>query len=340
MILRCLSRLKGSASTCFCIIRKTNENEYLKQTQQSLQTIKMLAIDDFLGEITCLSSTRGNPGSTFSITLSAQPSSPICRIAFGLVCIDTIITRSLDSISFSCLVPDLLLCGWPSLNVPVFLVTADSSIFVTEFNYLDQVDLLSFISSDFEDQLIKSVISDQDFSPFEPIFNDHNEPRSAFSRQFQQNLYSPSSSRFSFDFNPADLVENWTECELLSYRKIVTLARSQVGSTSIIGLCFDARSTETFQFSLIKNDDFFYISSVDVIALFEFIHSRVDSQKRLRVRRILEEFRPTLVEKGTEWYTRFMDYKNPRPRKVAKNTKVFEWKNVPAMMVKIEGYLV
>ena len=134
-----------------------------------------------------------------------------------------------------------------------------------------------------------------------------------------------------------ETVLNWTNAEHEQGRRIVTLTKSKQNNCILVSL---SNVYPQIQVSIIKFEGMFYVSSVDVILLYEFISdSLIDNQKRIRVRRILEEFKPLLCKKGTDFYRRVMEYSNPKPRKVEKSTKMFEWKYIVSILAKMDSYL-
>lgn len=88
-----------------------------------------------------------------------------------------------------------------------------------------------------------------------------------------------------------------------------------------------------------------YITSVDAILLLEaLVACRFSIEEKNRIRRNLEGFHPETVHKhsgGSEdFFRRIMNFKDPKPRTIAKDVKTFSWKVLEHALCKvIEKYV-
>ncbi|KAG8213786.1 hypothetical protein J3R82DRAFT_10498 [Butyriboletus roseoflavus] len=82
------------------------------------------------------------------------------------------------------------------------------------------------------------------------------------------------------------------------------------------------------------------VTSVDIIHLLQrLVDADFEVDEKNRIRRNLEGLRPTTVSKtrpGFEsFFQRIMDFPEPKPRKIEKDVKVFDWKLLPHALDKI-----
>lgn len=83
-----------------------------------------------------------------------------------------------------------------------------------------------------------------------------------------------------------------------------------------------------------------YFTSVDVIYLLENLMStRYTTEEKNRIRRNLESFKPTTLQKNEgqwqEFYAHIMNYPAPKPRNIDKGLKVFPWMHLEPALKKI-----
>ncbi|ORZ02822.1 hypothetical protein BCR43DRAFT_432104 [Syncephalastrum racemosum] len=83
------------------------------------------------------------------------------------------------------------------------------------------------------------------------------------------------------------------------------------------------------------------ITSVDVLILLEILLELDLSRKedKNRLRRNLEKYKPITVYKADQSmnpaFYQIMSYKNPKPRNIEKDIKIFPWSLVPTMLINI-----
>lgn len=85
-----------------------------------------------------------------------------------------------------------------------------------------------------------------------------------------------------------------------------------------------------------------YFTSVDVIYLLEcLMTTRYTTEEKNRIRRNLESFKPTTLQKNEgqwqDFYAHIMNYPNPKPRNIDKGLKVFPWAHLEQALKKIFG---
>ncbi|KAG9316450.1 hypothetical protein JVU11DRAFT_2484 [Chiua virens] len=126
----------------------------------------------------------------------------------------------------------------------------------------------------------------------------------------------------------------WDESELTAGRRLVRFRRLQhcnrliVSAESITQAEYDP---EDIVISCI------YRSETD--SCWRLVDADFEVDEKNRIRRNLEGLRPTTVSKtrpGFEaFFQRIMDFPDPKPRKIEKDVKVFEWKLLPHALDKI-----
>lgn len=85
-----------------------------------------------------------------------------------------------------------------------------------------------------------------------------------------------------------------------------------------------------------------YFTSVDAIYLLEcLMETRYTTEEKNRIRRNLESFKPTTLQKNEgqwqDFYAHIMNYPNPKPRNIDKGLKVFPWNHLEQALKKIFG---
>ncbi|KAI8917676.1 hypothetical protein DFJ77DRAFT_509147 [Powellomyces hirtus] len=128
-----------------------------------------------------------------------------------------------------------------------------------------------------------------------------------------------------------DDISRWTADELRDGRLLV---KATVTSSKGARVCTFARVAQRDMANATvvscirwaeKNEC--YITSVDCIYLLEYIldvRLRVDEKNRIR--RNLESLGPKTISKALSFFTQIMSYKDPKPRNIEKDVKVFPWK--------------
>ncbi|KAJ2976854.1 hypothetical protein NQ176_g4701 [Zarea fungicola] len=145
------------------------------------------------------------------------------------------------------------------------------------------------------------------------------------------------------------MVENWTQEEWETRRRIVVFKKSQNGSTltaSFRAVPLNERPQQSICVSCIywaeRNECF--VTSVDTIQLLEQLvaaPNRFSVEEKNRIRRNLEGFHPLTVSKAKpdseEFFKLIMGFPNPKPRNIEKDVKVFPWKVLEGALKKIIG---
>ena len=157
------------------------------------------------------------------------------------------------------------------------------------------------------------------------------------------------------------MVDNWTAGEWEEKRRLVRFSHSQNGPTVTTNFEVVTRSSclpDTVCISCIwwEEEEGCYVTSVDILKLLcsllgvENNKFTVDEQNRIR--RNVEGFEPRTVKKrGTaeqeeenptpehveRFFVMVMKFEDPKPRNIAKNVKVFEWKCLASSLEKVFG---
>ncbi|KIJ67557.1 hypothetical protein HYDPIDRAFT_166115 [Hydnomerulius pinastri MD-312] len=138
---------------------------------------------------------------------------------------------------------------------------------------------------------------------------------------------------------------NWDESELQAGRRLVRFRRMQdrnrlmVSAERISQAEYDVND---IVISCIYRDetDSCCVTSVDIIQLLQrLVDAEFEVDEKNRIRRNLEGLRPTTVSKSRpgfeSFFQRIMDFPDPKPRKIEKDLKVFDWKLLPQALDKI-----
>jgi hypothetical protein len=143
------------------------------------------------------------------------------------------------------------------------------------------------------------------------------------------------------------MVENWSNAEWETRRRLVQFRRSQSGS--VISATFEPVTLEdrlpnSICVSCIwwEEKKECYVTSVDTISLLEsLVAVRFTVEEKNRIRRNLEGFRPATVSKtkadSEEFFKLIMGFPNPKPRNIEKDVKVFPWRILATALKKIIG---
>ena len=138
---------------------------------------------------------------------------------------------------------------------------------------------------------------------------------------------------------------DWEESELHAGRRLVRFRRLQDGNRLIVSAEKIAQAdydSDDIVISCIYREetDSCCVTSVDIIHLLQrLVEADFEVDEKNRIRRNLEGLRPTTVSKtrpGFEpFFQRIMDFPDPKPRKIEKDVKVFDWKLLPHALDKI-----
>lgn len=137
----------------------------------------------------------------------------------------------------------------------------------------------------------------------------------------------------------------WDESELQTGRRLIRFRRIQdrnslmvsaehisqaeYDPSDIVVSCIYREETESF-----------CVTSVDIIHLLQrLVDTEFEVDEKNRIRRNLEGLRPTTVSKSRpgfeSFFQKIMDFPDPKPRKIEKDLKVFDWKLLPQALEKI-----
>lgn len=138
---------------------------------------------------------------------------------------------------------------------------------------------------------------------------------------------------------------DWEESELNAGRRLVRFQRLQDGNKLIISaerIPQAEYDPDDIVISCIyrQETDSCCVTSVDIIHLLQrLVEADFEVDEKNRIRRNLEGLRPTTVSKtrpGFEsFFQRIMDFPDPKPRKIEKDVKVFDWKHLSHALDKI-----
>lgn len=138
---------------------------------------------------------------------------------------------------------------------------------------------------------------------------------------------------------------NWDDLEMQAGRRLVRFSRIRDGNKLLVSAerispgDYDAKD---IVISCIYRDetDSCCVTSVDIIHLLQrLVAAEFVVEEKNRIRRNLEGLRPTTVSKSRpgfeSLFQRIMDFPDPKPRKIEKDLKVFDWKLLPQALDKI-----
>ncbi len=136
------------------------------------------------------------------------------------------------------------------------------------------------------------------------------------------------------------MAQDWTQEEWENKRRLVYFRKQQTGS--ILTVTFKPVSVAEQQPQSIcisciwwEEKQACYVTSADTIHLLEQLLAGTNQfgvDEKHRIRRNLERFSPTTVSKARgkseEFFKVIMDFRNPKPRNIEKDIKVFHWKDM------------
>lgn len=138
---------------------------------------------------------------------------------------------------------------------------------------------------------------------------------------------------------------NWDELELQAGRRLVRFSRLQDGNKLLVSaerILPNEYDAKDIVVSCIYREetDSCCVTSVDIIHLLQrLVGAEFVVEEKNRIRRNLEGLRPTTVSKSRpgfeSFFQRIMDFPDPKPRKIEKDLKVFDWKLLPQALDKI-----
>ncbi|KAH7888386.1 hypothetical protein F5I97DRAFT_1803429 [Phlebopus sp. FC_14] len=142
-----------------------------------------------------------------------------------------------------------------------------------------------------------------------------------------------------------NLCYNWDESELQAGRRLVRFWRVQdrnrlmISAEPISQADYDPNDI-VISCIYREETDSCCVTSVDIIHLLQrLVDADFEVDEKNRIRRNLEGLRPTTISKtrpGFEsFFQRIMDFPDPKPRKIEKDLKVFDWKLLPQALEKI-----
>ncbi|KAG1724079.1 uncharacterized protein EDB91DRAFT_1269401, partial [Suillus paluster] len=148
--------------------------------------------------------------------------------------------------------------------------------------------------------------------------------------------------------NPRDhdsSATNWDDLELQAGRRLVRFSRIRDGHKLLVSaerISPSEYDAKDIVISCIYRDetDSCCVTSVDIIHLLQrLVAAEFVVEEKNRIRRNLEGLRPTTVSKSRpgfeSFFQRIMDFPDPKPRKIEKDLKVFDWKLLPQALDKI-----
>ncbi|KAG1777021.1 hypothetical protein EV702DRAFT_948143, partial [Suillus placidus] len=138
---------------------------------------------------------------------------------------------------------------------------------------------------------------------------------------------------------------NWDDLEMQAGRRLVRFSRIRDGNKLLVSaerISPDDYDAKDIVISCIYRDetDSCCVTSVDIIHLLQkLVAAEFVVEEKNRIRRNLEGLRPTTVSKSRPGFEglfqRIMDFPDPKPRKIEKDLKVFDWKLLPQALDKI-----
>ncbi|KAF2811519.1 uncharacterized protein BDZ99DRAFT_276956 [Mytilinidion resinicola] len=138
------------------------------------------------------------------------------------------------------------------------------------------------------------------------------------------------------------MAKHWSQDELDARRRLVQFRRSQSGAT--ITTSFGPVSPEHYLNSgcvsciLWEEKGGCYITSTDIFVLLEFLLGvRMSKEQKDRIRRNLENFKPTTISKSGDtekFFNVIMKFPNPMPRILIIAIKVFPWEVLGHVLIK------
>lgn len=156
-----------------------------------------------------------------------------------------------------------------------------------------------------------------------------------------------TKARLEIDGDLNTMKQNWSPTMWTNRRCLVEFHRRQVGAT--VHASFHAIEEKDWTPNMIVISCLYhsarnecYFTSVDAIYLLEcLMATRYTTEEKNRIRRNLESFKPTTLQKNEgqwqDFYAHIMSYPNPKPRNIDKGLKVFPWVHLEQALKKIFG---
>ncbi|KAH8883121.1 hypothetical protein GQ53DRAFT_883670 [Thozetella sp. PMI_491] len=157
----------------------------------------------------------------------------------------------------------------------------------------------------------------------------------------------PAKATLRIHGNLDTMTEGWTQEEWENKRRIVQFKRNLQGnqlSTSFRALTASEQPQNSICVSCIwwEEKSECFVTSVDTINLLEQLvvyPARFTVEEKNRIRRNLEGFHPLTISKAKpdteEFFKLIMSFGNPKPRRIEKDVKVFQWKILGSALKKI-----
>ena len=170
---------------------------------------------------------------------------------------------------------------------------------------------------------------------------------SASSSGYSHYANFPAKATLRIHGNLESMTENWTQDEWDNKRRIVQFKRSLQGNqltTSFRALSASEQPQNSICISCIwwEEKQECFVTSVDTIHLLEQLvahPNRFSVEEKNRIRRNLEGFHPLTISKAKpeteEFFKLIMSFGNPKPRRIEKDVKVFQWKILGPALKKI-----
>lgn len=161
--------------------------------------------------------------------------------------------------------------------------------------------------------------------------------------------------------DPESMAKHWTPAEQASKRRLVQFWRTQTGTSVNTGfepVVAEERSPNTLCISCIWWEERAecFLTSVDTLRLCSLVAGNdFDTKEHNRIRRNVSNMHPITIDKLREgkeeeeeeemedvfeiekFFELVMGFNNPRPRQINKRLKVFPWRLLGSMLMKIMG---
>ncbi|ETW80617.1 hypothetical protein HETIRDRAFT_243603, partial [Heterobasidion irregulare TC 32-1] len=132
--------------------------------------------------------------------------------------------------------------------------------------------------------------------------------------------------------------------ELSAGRRLVRFGRTQ-DANQILVSCKSIEPEDYTEGQVVASciyrvdDGEFYITSVDIISLLQYlVQNNFSVEEKNRIRRNLEGLHPITINKTprfSEFFQQIMDYPAPKPRHIEKDIKVFPWSRLAEALGKV-----
>ncbi|THH17866.1 hypothetical protein EW146_g3034 [Bondarzewia mesenterica] len=141
------------------------------------------------------------------------------------------------------------------------------------------------------------------------------------------------------------ITHNFTDEELRAGRRLVRFSRIQDGNQLRVSFKFiradEYHDGQVVVSCICRAEDYgHYITSVDIISLLQYlVQCNFSIEEKNRIRRNLEGFRPVTISKSRpetmDFFQQIMEFPMPKPRRIEKDVKVFDWSVLGAALEKI-----